>query len=607
MVSSGVVARSRATRSTAARWATASIALLALLTLSGCEVYTNVDGTGAAPTSTSHLALTVEQVWFASAADTLPEATSGWYRETLTTPVTLDLATLTPGSLASLATQLRVPAGKYSQIHFVLAESTDALTATAQALSLLYNSQIALVSSTGVVSDYPLELPVPESGITIPVDLDLTGTFSGIGGLGGLGSSTASTAGTTTGTSTTGVTTATTTTATTTGTADTATTDTSTTGTSTTVSTVSVATAIDAARDVLSYTYGSNVGYILSAITSALEESKAGGISGTVDFSALVAGGPPVWVSAESVDATGTHHVVVARRLIGSDGSFTLYPLPAAKSGNTYYDVVISCAAADTIIIRSVPVVAGAVTASTSIASSAIPLSVAPTVYADVSGQNPILPGGARVTFYQTVAGSGEIPYAIDSTAVDPVARRLPGDAFALSAGPQLVGSYASGNAITFTTLAPAQGDGGYLPGSEGLYRADTLAGTATVVNGTQASPTELLVPVPAVASGGVTGTLAITLTSTAGSYDSGFLVVSSGDRIVETAPIPTQLAAGGGTVTVSLPAGSALAPTNGVPYQVGIRAWSSSDPTSTLVRVAGPNSVNLGDSGTAALSIQVP
>jgi hypothetical protein len=610
---SGIVAR---------RWMAITMAVATAGVLMGCSVNANVDATGAAPPSTAHLALTVEEVWFAPAADTLPEATSGWYKQTLPTPITLDLATMTPGTLVSLASALKVPAGTYSQVHFVLAESTDALTATAQALSLLYNTQLSLISSTGVISDFPLELPVPESGITIPVDLDLTGSFGGLGGLGGLGSST--TSDTSTGTSATTTTAANSTTGTT-GTTDTTAT-TSATGTTGTVTTVSIAALIDASRDVLSYTYGSNVGYILSPVTNAAEESKAGAISGTIDVGALAADGPPVWVSAEAVDSTSTHHRVVARSLVGTNGTFVLYPLPAPKNGTTYYDVVITCAAADTTIIKGVPVTAASISAPTSISTATIPLAVAPTAYADVSPNNAPLPGGARVAFYQTVPVTGEIPYEIDSVAVDPVLLRLPGDAFGLSSGPLLVGSYTAsststtssltttdtaatttGGSISFTTLAPSEGDGGYLVGSEGLYRADTLAGTSTVINGTAAAPTELSVPLPAVAAGGVTGNLTITIASTAGSYDSGFLLVSSGDRVVESASIPSLLAAGGGTVTLSLPAGSALAAPSGVPYQVAIRAWSSANPTSTLVRVAGANSVNLGDSGAAAVSVQVP
>src|SRR5271155_1414354 len=88
-----------------------ALLLLAFAALGGCTLNTNVDATGAAPPSTSHLAVTVEQIWFATAADTLPEASSGWLQKTLPTPVTLELATLTPGTLISLATQLGVTSG----------------------------------------------------------------------------------------------------------------------------------------------------------------------------------------------------------------------------------------------------------------------------------------------------------------------------------------------------------------------------------------------------------------------------------------------------------------------------------------------------------------
>jgi hypothetical protein len=563
---------------------TAALAAIALLAFAGCSIRTDVDATGTAPAAATHLAVTVTQVWFASSADTLPEATSGWVQQTLTTPVTLDLATLTPGTLTSLATQIRTTAGTYKQVHLVLAESSDALTASAQGLGLLYNTQYSFTNSSGVVSDNPLELPVPESGITIPVDIDLSGKFS----LGAMASGTAATS---------------------TGAASTATTDTTTTttatGSSSSTATTSVAASIDGARDVLSFAYGTNTGYILSAVTSALDESLAGGITGSVDTSALPSTHPPVWVSAETPDASGTHHVIVQRTLLGAAGTFTIYPLPAPKSGSTNYDVVISCAGAETVIVTGVPVSAQAVTSATSLSSTAISLVAAPTVYADVSASSPTLPGGARVTFYQTASSASALPYSIDGTAVDPVSHRLPADAFALSAGPLMVGAYSSGGSVSFTTAPPAQNDAGFIIGSEGLYRTDTLAGTAATVAGISTAPTEVFVPVPTVAAGGQLGTLTVTLSSPGG-FDSGFIVASAGDRVVETANVPQVLAAGGGTVTLSVPAGSALASSAGVPYQVAVRAWSSSNPTTTYVRAAATNSVNLGDSGTASIALAI-
>jgi len=71
---------------------------------------------------------------------------------------------------------------------------------------------------------------------------------------------------------------------------------------------------------------------------------------------------------------------------------------------------------------------------------------------------------------------------------------------------------------------------------------------------------------------------------------------------------LATVLGAGSGAVIVTgLPAGSALVGSAGVSYQVAIRAWNSTDPTSTFVRVAGPTSTSLGDSGVASTSITVP
>ena len=548
---------------------------LALSALAGCSVRTNVDATGAAPATASHLAVTVTEVWLASAADTLPESSSGWLKQTLATPVTIDLATLTPGTLVSLASQVGTTAGTYRQLHLVLAESTGTLTSSAQGVGLLYNAQYSVTDASGAVTDRPLELPVPGAGMTLPVNLTLVGKIA-------LGSSTG-VAGTTTNTP-------------------------STTGTLGTGSTtVSAALAIDGARDLLSFAVGANTGYMLSASTRLVDESLAGAITGTLDASALPTPHPPVWVSAEEPDSTGTHHVIVARALADAAGVFTLYPLPAPKTGLAQYDVVISCAGAETVIVTGVPVSAQAVTAPAALSSTTISLAAAPTVYADVAPDNPLLPGGARVAFYQTAATVNALPYQIDGVAVDPVSHRLPGDAFGLSSGPLVAGAYSSGGSIAFTVTSPAQGNGGYITGSEGPYRTDALAAAATAVTGTLTGPSEVAVPVPGIAAGGRAGALTVTISAPPGGFDAGFLVASAGGRVVETADIASLLAAGGGIVTLSLPAGSALAASAGVPYQVAARAWNSSNPAGTYLATAGSGSVNLGDTGIAAVAIAVP
>ena len=538
----------------------------------GCTLKADVAATGAAPGNTTHLWVSVEEVWLATGADTPPESAAGWVKTVLPTPVTFDLATLTPATLRALATAISVPAGTYRQVHLVTADSSDTLIASASALGLASNSEISITATDGTSTTTPLESPVPGGGITIATDLVLAGSLD-------LGSSSSGSTGTTTA---------------------------STTTTSTKSATLAV--ALDAARDVLPYSYGTAVGYLLSPIATVTDEKYAGAISGSIDHSALVAGYGPLVVSAEVADPVGSHHVIVQRRVVGSGGTFSLYPLPAPSSGTTNYDLVISSAGANTVIIRGVPVSANPVTSPVAVQSAPILLTPATAVYANVSAQAVALPGGARVDFYQTVAGSGEIPYLIDSAALDLLTRRLPADSFALGGGLVEVGNYAGGNSISFSTAAPVEGQGGYVIGTEGVYRRDALAAAPSLINGLSGAPTPVLPPFAAVAAGGTAGTIALALTSPAGEFDAGFVVVATGNRVVETVNVGTLLAAGGGTVNiVNLPAGKALASTAGVPYRLALRAWNSSTPATSFVRVATTASVVLGDVARASAAIDLP
>jgi hypothetical protein len=567
----------------------AGLALAALGFASGCTLHTDYAATGTAPATASHLWVTVSEIWLSTAADTLPESSSGWVKNTLPTPITLDLAALTPGDLAALVTGVSISAGTYVQVHLVTADSADALTASAQTAGLANNSQITVTAADGTTTTAPLESPVPEGGLTIAANISLAESLS----TSSLNTS-ASTASTTSATDTTATT------------VSTNTTD-STTSASSTPDTV-LAVTVDAARDVLSYTYGTTTGYILSPIMSVADESKSGGISGSIDATGLVAGHGPVYVSAEIPDATGTHHAIVQRAVVGSGGSFVLYPLPAPSTGSTDYDLVITCANAETMIVQSIPVSQTAVSGAVVVQTTPIYLTAATPAYADQSATAAVLPGGARVDFYQTLPASGELPYLIDGTAVDPVSHRLPADAFALGTGVLQVGPYASGATITFAATAPLEGVGGFLVGSEGLYRADTLTTAAAIVTGTSVAPTQVFAPRPLLPTGAVPGTLSLTITAPSGHYDSGFVVVSAGNRVVETTGIASLLAAAGGNVNITnLPAGSALAASGGVPYQVAVRAWNSGDPAASFVRVAATTSVPLGDGGTGSVTLNLP
>lgn len=561
-----------------------ALGVVALCVLAGCSTNAEFDAAGSAPAAASHLYVTVNEVWLAAAADTLPEANSGWIKNPLTTPITVDLANL-ESTLTTLVSSVSVPAGTYAQVHLVLADSGDALVTSAQSIGLSYNSQISITATNGASTTAPLESPVPGFGITIPTSLVIAGSL------------TLDTSNSTSSSNATSTPTASTPASGSVG---------STTASSTT--NVAAAVSLDGSRDVLTYTYGTTVGYLLSPVMNVLNENAAGGISGTVDTSGLASSTAAPIVSAEVPDPTNTHHVVVLRTVAASGGAFTLYPLPVPTSGTTDYDLVISYPGADTVIVRGIPVGNAAIGSAVVAQTTPFTMTAAPTVYADLSTQSPTLPGGARVTFYQTVPASGEIPYSIDSSAVDMVTRHLPNDAFALSAGPLQVGAYQGGGPVSFASTAPLEGSGGYVVGSEGLYRVDALVTTPAVITGSSTAATPVMAAVPGMRAGAVAGRLAVSIAAAAGEYDSGFVVVSAGGRVVETANVGALLLSGGGTVTLAgIPSGSSLAPATGVPYQVAVRAWNSGNVAASFVRVASTTSVTLGNSGYASVSLQMP
>lgn len=525
-----------------------------LALLAGCNTRTNVGVAGTAPVDAAHLWVTVEEVWFATEASTPPESDTGWVRETLSNPVVLDLASIDPAGLVALATNVSVPAGDYRQLYLKLADAGDRLVDAAREAGLVYNAQIDVKIGSGNVSKAPLEMPVPRMGLAIPMEL----TFSDSSRLGNDSDEA-----------------------------------------------LSLAVTLDAARDVVTYDYGSNTGYILSPSVAVHDVAKSGAIAGSVDTSGLPSGHAPVYVSAQATDETGSHHVVVQRRRISSGGAFSLYPLPGAKSGAKLYDVVITCSGADTVIVRDVPVTAGS--AAAALQPAAVVLTQARTVYANAGTQVPALPAGSRAEFYQSLPGSGERPYLVDGTAIEPLTGQLPGAALPLAAGSLIVGSYSDGGPIAFSVVTPAEGTGSYVVGSAGPYRADTLAARSTDVSGGINRPTVVEVPYPELVAGGRLGSLTVSILASPGRHDSGFITVMAGSWLIETVDIGTLLERGGGLVTIDgLPAGSALAAPAGVPFRVAVRAWNSRNASGTLTWSASTASVILGDTGVGSVTLQV-
>src|SRR5581483_3327624 len=94
-------------------WVLASCAALG-----GCAPSTNVSVATSTPSQYSHVYLPIQEVWFNTSSTATPEDTT-WQKFPLTTPITVDLASLTSGALGQIATALKVPAGTYAQMRLI--------------------------------------------------------------------------------------------------------------------------------------------------------------------------------------------------------------------------------------------------------------------------------------------------------------------------------------------------------------------------------------------------------------------------------------------------------------------------------------------------------
>ena len=612
------------------RFASTGGVLLALCAaLSGCNSRTNVSATGSTPTQFTHVFITAQAVWFNTKDNASPDD-AGWAKFPLKTPVTVDLVQESNGTLGELASDLRLTPGTYNSIllqPYIATEATAtasaAVTTNLAAVGATYPQEADFMDAAGNNYQVALVLPNPEKGIVVPgASLKVPVGNVGAGALGGTG---------TTGTTTTG-TTATTGTTTTNGT--------TTSSTASTTTTVSFGTFFDANRDLHlfcpagaqatctvqtnSTPTGTTTGVLLSTNPVATDLSTTGGISGTLTLTSLtnsattnltstnltaISGRVAIQASAELLSADGSHHVIIASAPLQTDGTFTIYPLQSNSKTPTVYDVVIHGPNIATIIIKNVSVTTttpsltdaasttGAVATTT--ATGAVSLGTFIPRAANAFSAQIIpsttspLPGGAAVTFYQTLPASGEVPYAIDEVGIDPIAGNLQTPEV-LSQGSIYSGTYASsGSTITVTSSTPADGASTYHVSTTAPLYTDGAISSAPTVNGStaQSLTTPLTVTVSGLtpADGAAPTTLSASITeSSPGTYTGGELLVSHNGAVIGSAPIASSiLMSGSGTVTVpGLPSASGS-------YYLSAILWSGS--AFNYESVASPVTVSAG------------
>ena len=448
-------------------------------------------------------------------------------------------------------------------------------------------------------------------------------------------------------------------------------------------------------------------GILLSQHATAYDLSRSAAISGQLTLTNITnanSGLPAIQVSAQTLSADGTRHVVVSSTSVQSDGTFMLYPL-AADTNGVFYDVVIHGPGIATMIIKSVEValpststnsffnnnntntlganntlgttsttgtpigtavgtpigtavgtpigtavgtpigtatgtpigtvtgtpvgtVTGTTTTGTPIVSttgtttgtiggtttgtSGIGLTSTGNIVVSIGTLTPRaassytanvstaagspLPAGARVEFYQTLARAGEVPYVIETAALDPFNQKLfnPQE---LSTGTVDSGTWStSTGAVTLVSAAPAE--------KAGTYR---VAATAPSFNDGSLSPmvsapssgtATVALPTLTLPSGTSSGTVSADVAPvTPGRFDQGALLLSYNGTLVAATSLSKAVLAQGGTVTVT----GVPAETPSSLYFATVRVWNSSNPalapSGTLQLQSFPTPIDLRSS----------
>ncbi len=546
---------------------------VAIAGLVGCAPKTDVSTTANVPAAYAHVYMSVKEIWFNANASATPDDTT-WQKYPLATPVTVDLSSSLDGTLSSLTTGLNVPIGTYNQIRLIPVDPSATLLSSASTLGAKYNSEVDYTDSDNNAQQVPLELLNPDKGLGVTASVQVKGDTTNI-----LSTSTSST-------STSSSSTDSSSTSSTSGTVD------STTGVKQ-AAPFKLAINVDGSKDVAPFTYSNTAGMLLNPHISAFDQSAAGAISGTLNVSSLTgltslstSSYLNIQVTAESLSTDGSRHVAVNSAPVKSDGTFTIYPLSTSSSSSTSYDLVVHGPGIATIIVKGVTPSAGDPSSVTPVNIGTLTPRAASTFKVNLDAATDPLPAGVLVGFYQTLPGSNEVPYLIDSQPIDPFTRTFYADV-AESLGDLDYGTYSSG-AVSVTEATPTEGSATYrVAGTAPLFADGALTTTVTGQSGSTTTTT-VAVPTLAAASGATLNTIQVTIgkaSSTA--YNKGQLIFSHDGAIVQTATIDSLLTqSANGTLTISgLPGGGSAGQFAAGLYYVSVRVWNTSNPASTVTR----------------------
>jgi Domain of unknown function (DUF4382) len=609
--------------------------------LAACSTRTEVSLTGNTPAQYSHVWMTVQEVWLNSSATAGPED-GGWAKFPLSSPSTVDLVAQNGGNLDSIASGLRIPAATYSQVRLIPVDASAALSASAQNAGALYNFEADYVDSKGVTQQVPLALLNPDKGIGIQTSIkvpvgngspSVTGasaTTTGALPFGSTSGTVTSPFGSTTGTMTSNTT---------------STVNSTSSATSNTASN-SFAVALDGGSDLVPFSFATGGSAILlSAHGAAYDLAQAGAISGQLTLINIPNYSSGLRVSAQTLNADGTRHIIACATAVQSDGSFLLYPLATNSSATSplTYDVVIHGPGIATIVVKGVQVprassstTTGTTTSTTSTTgTSSTPYTTGNTTTGTSSSSsttsNPSvnavsigtltprtatsytaniatapgapLPAGALVNFYQTLGGKGEAPYVIESSPIDPFNQVL-FNTQTLSSATVDSGTWSTNGTVTIVSASPAEGDGTYIVAAVAPGYSDGALDPKVATPKPNSGAATVVLPTLKLGAGATAGSLAANVLATApGKYDQGELLLSHDGALVAAASLDEVLTQGtGGVVTVAnLPSG-----TPNALYYATVLAWKSTDSGSSVQRQWYPQAIDMRTSTSASITLPV-
>lgn len=514
-----------------------------------------------APGDFNHVYVTVAAVWFHTSNAAGPDD-SGWLKFPLNAPITVDLLSLENGSMLEAFGGISLPAGQYQQIRVFLVDNQAALTSSAAALNLTTNDEVFYDNASGASANAPLEIVSPSKGVAV------YGTFQV--------SSTAP---------------------------------------------IDLALDFNVNRDVLKFYAGSMEDFVLKPRLAYFDLSHVGAITGSVDCGDLLVNGGAgfAWgivVKAETPSADGTYETVDRETGLNVDlandtCTFTLFPvhIPSGASSASY-DVMIRGRNMSSIIVQGVPVqLSTDPSTATQISTDPLMLTQGTEYTANMPANMPVSPTGADVHFYQTVPGTAAT-YEIRTRGVNPFTGIFTDDE-PLSLDALQVGAYAAGGDPTLAAVTPGEGLGGFVPFGMAPYfeRTEAQTGTLTPAAG---NPAAFTLGALSISSGASADSIGGNLTqSTAGTFDSGYLIVSHDGYIVTTLSLSGVLAMNGGTggaYTIgNLPGGSGAQSFPAGLYYLHGFLWNSQDPLLSFRRIEDTAVVDLRSGSATNVDITVP